>query len=83
MSTFSKQTYSIGTPRRIWEGNVKVDPKEKYFTTTNSIYSAQGRDYWCARVNAALNLQVPEVTQLFTLMAYRVIQVTTKVTIWM
>ena len=45
-------------PRRRLEGNIRMDLKETCINTRNWVYSAQGRDYWRAFVNAALNLWV-------------------------
>ena len=36
-----------------------MDLKEIAIDTSNWVDSAQDRDYWCALVNAALNLRVP------------------------
>jgi hypothetical protein len=49
----------LGRPRRRWEYNIRMDPKEICINTRSWVDSAQGRDYWRAIVNAALNLQVP------------------------
>ena len=49
----------LGRPRRRWEDNIRVDLKEIYINTRNWVVSAQGRDYWRALVNAALDLRVP------------------------
>ena len=45
---------SLGRPRRRWE-----DLEEIGVNAGNWVDSAQGRDYWKALVNAALNLRVP------------------------
>ena len=50
---------SLGRPRRRWEGNIRMDPKEIGINAVNWVDSAQDRDYWRARVNAAFNLRVP------------------------
>ena len=50
---------SLGTPRRRWEENIRMDLKEIGISTRNWIDSAQDRDYWRALVNATLNLRVP------------------------
>ena len=44
----------LGRPRRRWE-----DLEETGVNAGNWVDSAQDRDYWKARVNAALNLRVP------------------------
>jgi hypothetical protein len=49
----------LGRPRRRWEGNIKMDPRQIGINTRNWIDSAQNRDYWIALVNAALSLRVP------------------------
>ena len=48
----------LGMPRRRWEDNIRMDLKEIGINTRNWVDSAQGRDYWRALVNAALNLRV-------------------------
>jgi hypothetical protein len=50
---------SLYRPRRRWEDNIRIDPKEIGIYTRNWADSAQDRIYWRALVNAALNLQVP------------------------
>ena len=45
-------------PRRRWEDSIRMDHKEIGANTRNLDYSALGRDYWIALVNAALNLRV-------------------------
>ena len=49
----------LGKPRRIWEGNIRMEHKEMGINTRNWVDSAQGWNYWRALVNAALNLRVP------------------------
>ena len=49
----------LGSPRRIWEDNIRMDLKEICINTRNWVDSAQDRDYWRALVIAALNLQIP------------------------
>ena len=51
-------------PRRRWEDNIRMDPKEIGINTRNWVDSAQDRDYWRALVNAALNLRVPYAMEL-------------------
>ena len=49
----------FGRPRRRCEDNTRMDLKEKGTNTRNCVNSAQDRDYWRPRVNAALKLLVP------------------------
>ena len=49
----------LGRPRRRWEDNIRINLEEIGINAGNSVDSAQGRDYWRALVNAALNLRVP------------------------
>ena len=49
----------LGSRRRRWEGNVRMDFKEIGINTRNWVNSAQDRDYWRVLVNAALELQIP------------------------
>ena len=49
----------LGRLRRIWEDNIRMDLEEIGINAGNWVDSAQGRDYWRALVNAALNLRVP------------------------
>ena len=49
----------LGTPRRRWEDNVRMNLKEICINTKNCVDLAQDRDYWRALVNAALNLRIP------------------------
>jgi hypothetical protein len=48
----------LGRLRRVWEGNIRMDPKEISINTRNCVDLVQDRDYWRALGNAALNLQV-------------------------
>ena len=50
---------SLGWSRHRWEDNIRMDLKERGINTRNWVDSAQGRNYWRALVNAALNLRVP------------------------
>ena len=45
--------------RRRWEDSIRMDLKEIHINPRNWVDSAQGRNYWRALVNAALNLRVP------------------------
>ena len=49
----------LGRPRRRWEDNIRMDLEEIGINESNSVDSAQDRDYWRALVNGALNLRVP------------------------
>ena len=49
----------LGSPRRRWEENIRMNLKEIGINTRNWVDSAQDRDYWRALVNAALNFRVP------------------------
>jgi hypothetical protein len=46
-------------PRRRWEGNIKMYPRETGFGDVDWIDLAQDRDRWRALVNTEMNLQVP------------------------
>ena len=54
----------FGRPRRRWEDNIRMNLEEISINAWNWIDSAQGRNYWKALVNAALNLRVPEAMDL-------------------
>ena len=49
----------LGSPRRRWEDNIRMDLKEVGINTRNWVDSAQDRDYWRTLMNAALKLRVP------------------------
>ena len=49
----------LGTPRRRWENNIRMDLEEIGINARNWVDSTQDRDYWRALVNEALNLRVP------------------------
>jgi hypothetical protein len=49
----------LGTPRRRWEDNIKMDLRETGWGATDRIDLAQDKDQWRASVNMVLNLQVP------------------------
>ena len=43
-----------------------MELEERGINVGNLVDSAQGRDYWRALANAALNLRVPQVMELVT-----------------
>jgi hypothetical protein len=49
----------LGRPRRRWEDNIKMDPREIAFGDVDWIHKAQDRDRWRAVVNTVMNLRVP------------------------
>jgi hypothetical protein len=49
----------LGRPRRRWEDNIKMDPREVGSVGMNWIELAQDRDRWWALVNAVMSLWVP------------------------
>ena len=49
----------MGRPRRRQEDNIRMDLEEIGISAGNWVDSAQGRNYWRALVNSALNLRVP------------------------
>jgi hypothetical protein len=49
----------LGTPRRRWEDNIKMDLREIGFGDVDWIHWAQDRDRWRDLVNTAMNLRVP------------------------
>jgi hypothetical protein len=49
----------LGRPRRRWEDNVKIDPREIGFGDVDWIHWAQDRDRYQALVNTVMSLQVP------------------------
>ena len=51
-------------PRRRWEHNIRMDLEEIGINAGNWVNSAQGRNYWKALVNAALNIRVPLAMEL-------------------
>ena len=50
---------SLGKPRRRWEDNIRMDPKEIGINARNWVDYTQDRDYWTVLVSAAWNLRVP------------------------
>ena len=51
---------SLGRLSRRWENNIRMDLEEIGFSAGNWVDSAEGRDYWRALVNVALNIRVPQ-----------------------
>jgi hypothetical protein len=49
----------LGTPRRRWVDNIKMDLREIGCDCMNWIDLAQDRDQWRALVNKVRNLRVP------------------------
>ena len=48
----------LGSLRRRWEDNIRMDLEEIGINAGNWVDSAQDRNYWRALVNVALNLRV-------------------------
>jgi hypothetical protein len=49
----------LGTPRRRWEYNIKMDFQKIVLGGMNWIHVAYDRDMWRALVNAVMNFRVP------------------------
>jgi len=49
----------LGTPRRRWEDNIKMDFQEVECGGMDWIELAQDRDRWRVLVNALMNLRAP------------------------
>jgi hypothetical protein len=49
----------LGTRRRSWENNYKMDLREIGWGRTDWIQLAQDRDQWKALLNTVMNLSVP------------------------
>jgi hypothetical protein len=49
----------LGTPRRRWEDNIKMNLQEVGCGCMDWIELAQDRDWWRTPVNAVINLRVP------------------------
>jgi len=49
----------LGSPRRIWEDNIKMDVQEVGCRGMDCIKPAQDSDRWRVLVNAVMNLWVP------------------------
>jgi hypothetical protein len=50
---------ALGSPRRMWVDNIRMDLGEMEWGDVNWIGLAEDRDRWRALVNAAVNLRVP------------------------
>ena len=57
----------LGTPKRRWEDNIRMDLKEMGINTRNRVDLAQDKDYWRTLVNVALNLRVSLAMELVSL----------------
>jgi hypothetical protein len=55
----------LGRLRCIWKDNIKLDPREIYLETLNSINLAQDRDRRLALVNMVTNFIVPKMADNF------------------
>jgi hypothetical protein len=49
----------LGTPRRRWVDNIKMDLREIGWDDVDWIELAQDRDQWRALVNTVMNLRIP------------------------
>ena len=56
----------LGSPRRRWEDNIRMDLEEIGINAGKWVDSAQDRNYWRALVNAALNHQVSKALELIS-----------------
>jgi hypothetical protein len=48
----------VGSPRRRWENNIRMDLEEIDINAGNWVDSAQDGNFWKALVNVALNLRI-------------------------
>jgi hypothetical protein len=48
-----------GRPRRRWEDNIRMDPREIGWEYVEWIHLAQDRDWWRALVNKLMNHRAP------------------------
>jgi hypothetical protein len=55
----SEEKRPVGTPRRRWEDNIRMDLREIGWKGVDLIDMAQDRDQWWAVVNTVMNLWVP------------------------
>lgn len=49
----------LGTPRRWWNGNIKIDLKEMRLGVMDWIYLTEDRGRWRTVVNTVMNLLAP------------------------
>jgi hypothetical protein len=49
----------LGSIRRMWENNIKIDLRETGWDDMDWISLAQDRDQWRALMNTVMNLRVP------------------------
>ena len=49
----------LGSPRRRWENNIKMELQEVGCGSIDWIYLVYGRDRWQAKLNEVMNLLVP------------------------
>jgi hypothetical protein len=49
----------LGSPRRRWVDNIKMDLREIGWDGMDWIHWVQDKDHWRALVSAAMNLRVP------------------------
>jgi hypothetical protein len=49
----------LGSPRRRWVDNIRIDHREKGWDGVDWVDLAQDVDQWRALVNTVMNLQVP------------------------
>jgi hypothetical protein len=50
---------ALGRPRRRWDSNIKIDPREIGIDGANWIRLAQDSVQWGAFVNTVMNVRVP------------------------
>jgi predicted CoA-binding protein len=56
----------LGTPRRRWVDNIKMDLREIGWDGIDWIEVVQDRDQWRALVNTVINLRVPQSCREFS-----------------
>ena len=60
----SAEKRPLGSPRRIWDDNIRINLLEISINTRDWVDLAQDRDYSRAFVNAAMDLRVPQAMEL-------------------
>ena len=55
----------LGSPRRRWEDNIKIDVQEMGYEGMEWIDLAQDRDRWRELMNAVVNLRVSQNVENF------------------